>query len=154
MTQNLVRELSADAKTRPSVRGATMPSLVNCLIVEDDQNDAELSLEAIGNVGGVVALLARTGDEAMQLLQEAEGEFRPKFDIVFVDLKLAGSEAQGVDVIKKIQRQFPRTHTIIVSGTMSTDVLNQLQGSYFGIVSKPLQRDNLDEILNKHRMRT
>lgn len=150
LTQDYVTEMRAASCVRDV---ATQAPAIHCLIVEDDDTDAEMSLHAIGSVGDVTAILAKTGDDAMNLLMEAEQGFRPLFDIVFVDLKLHGSETQGGDVIKRIAKRFPKTHTIIVSGTVTADAINSLAGCYVGIVSKPLVADNMEEILGKHRMR-
>lgn len=129
------------------------PLVINCMIVEDDEFDAELTMRAVQTISDVKAVLARNGDEAINYLMEAEQGFRPRFDLVFVDLKLSGSETQGADVIKRIAKRFPKTHTIIVSGTVSADAINSLAGCYVGIVSKPLVADNMEEIVDKHRMR-
>lgn len=146
-------QLVRDIRAENVCRGKSSAVPVNCLIVEDDESDAILSLEAVGSVGGVSAMLARSGDEAMALLKEAAEGFRPPFDIVFVDLKLAGSDAQGIEVIRRIRQRFPHTHCIIVSGTMTPADFDALRGTYVGIVSKPLHHDNLQEIISKHHLR-
>lgn len=139
--------------TLPSLRSAPLRRPVNCLIVEDDSNDAIMALEAVGSVGAVEAMVAKSGDEAIGLLNESVAGFRPKFDIVFVDLRLNGSEAQGQDVIRQIRERFPQTHTVIMSGYLSQGVVDALRGAYVGIVSKPLMPECLEEIISKHRMR-
>lgn len=115
-------------------------------------------MEAIKAVDGVSAEVVKTGDEALRLLRESKAGKRAKFDIVFVDLQLRGSEAQGIDVIRQVRKQFPATHTIIVSGTIDREAINFLssqenKGAYLGIISKPLEVENLHEIINKHHMR-
>lgn len=139
--------------TLPSLRGEPLRRSVNCMIVEDDSNDATMALEAVGSVGNVEAILAHTGDEAVDLLNQSISGFRPRFDIVFVDLRLQGSEAQGIDVIRRIRDQFPQTHTVIMSGNISQGVMDALGGAYVGVVSKPLMPENLEDIISKHRMR-
>lgn len=149
---HIVRQLAEELrKTDCAEASACRP--VNCLLVEDDENDALLSLEAIGSVGGVIATLAKTGESAVQMLNEAQAGDRPLFDIVFIDLQLNGSEVQGQQLIERIRQQFPKTHTVIISGHLGQAVLDSLRGGYVGVVQKPLERDNLTEILAKHRMR-
>lgn len=149
---HIVRQL-ADELRKTSCEADASTRHVSCLLVEDDNNDATMSLEAIGSVGGVEATLARSGDDAMKMLHDAEtGLIRP-YDIVFVDLKLQGSDAQGQHVIEQIRQHFPKTHIVIISGYLGQSVLDTLKGGYVGIVQKPLERDNLTEILDKHRLR-
>lgn len=129
----------------------------NCLIVEDDDNDAELAALAIEAVGNVSATIAKTGDEAIDLLNKAVAGDRPPFHIVFLDLNLIGSAAQGYHVLTHIRKIAPHIHVVIVSGFIDQGILNFLArdagtGGYIGIVTKPLHRANLKEILAKHRM--
>lgn len=152
---HIVRQLADQLREEAKCDGASQSAcrIVNCLIVEDEESDAVLSLDAISTVGGVSATLARTGDDALRMLAEAESGVRPPFDIVFVDLKLNDSEAQGQEVIERIRTRFPKTHTVIISGYLGQNVLDSLKGGYVGIVQKPLERTNLTEILSKHRLR-
>lgn len=151
IVRQLADQLRKDAECES--QAAASCRTINCLIVEDEESDAVLSLEAISSVGGVAATLARSGDEALRMLTEAEAGDRPKFEIVFVDLKLNGSEVQGKEVIEQIRRRFPQTHTVIISGYLGQNVLDALRGGYAGIIEKPLVRENLAEILDKHRLR-
>lgn len=155
----LVRDVRAardiEAQTRPPV---PLSEMVSCLIVEDNEADALLTLEAVASVGGVEATLAVCGDEALRLLQESKNHFRPEFDIAFVDLRLAGSRTQGTDLITQLRTSFPKTHIIVVTGALGQEATEflaseQQKGAYIGLVTKPLVRENLCEILDKHRMR-
>lgn len=155
--QRAVLEYRDHMKAEARAAGAATEFLsrpVNCLIVEDDEMDAELSMAAVGSVGGVTATLATSGDQAMTMLED-----HPDFDIAFIDLRLVGSKVQGTDLISAMRQQFPRTHIIIVTGTLGPDTTEfmakeaqQGRGTYFGIIHKPLHHDNLEEILSKHRM--
>lgn len=129
----------------------------NVLIVEDDPSDAELAAIAVRAVGHVTATVAKTGDEAIDLLNRAKAGDRPPFQICFLDLNLVGSAAQGYQVLTHIRKISPQIHVIIVSGYIDQGVINFLAndrnaGGYVGIITKPLHEANLKEILAKHRM--
>lgn len=141
--------------TLPGVRCEPLRNRpVHCLIVEDDESDAALSVAAVDAVNGVTALLATTKEEAINLLSQSEEGVRPHFDFVFCDLKLQGSTDRGCEVIKQISQRFPKSHTIVVSGHFDSVIVDKLKGCYVGFISKPLQADNLDEILKKHRLKS
>ncbi len=155
LRQVKAEEVRATGKAAEAAK-AGADFIPNCLIVEDDEADAELSADAVRAVG-VNATIARSGDEAVRLLDMAKAGDRPPFHIVFLDLNLVGSAKQGYDVLRHIRRIAPAIHVIIVSGYIDQGVINFLagdksSGGYLGIITKPLHRANLSEILAKHRM--
>lgn len=128
----------------------------NCLLVEDDPTDAALSKYALDALG-VPVQMADSGDQAIRLLEASKDPNRPDFDIVFLDLVLRGSAAQGVQVLEYIRSHFPSVHVVLVSGFIDQGVLNLIthhkgKGAYLGVVSKPLQKSEITEILQKHRL--
>lgn len=83
-----------------------MPDSVRILLVEDDENDAELALRALSKVGvpGMVAH-SRDGEEALDfLLGRGEFEGRPGAEglkLVLLDLKLP--KRDGLEVLQAIR---------------------------------------------------
>lgn len=161
ITEKLVqalRSVTIAEQTNPPVD--TLSFQPNCLIVEDDPNDSFLSQTAVEAVGGVKVTVAKSGDEAISLLKEAQQGFRPLFHIVFLDLNLIGSTAQGYEVLSFLRIHMPKTHTVVVSGYVDDGIIQHLVGKkektsgYVGIIHKPLQKEDLREILAKHRMGT
>jgi CheY-like chemotaxis protein len=166
ITEELVRELrearqeevqSAEYIPAGTGGGADGCEFVpTCLIVEDDVSDAELSQRALEAMGARVRV-AKTGDEALQLLSESKDPTRPDFDIIFLDLNLVGSTATatGYHVLKFVRQQFPRLHVVLVSGYIDQGILNFLSrdpGGYIGMIQKPLQKMDVQEIFQKHRL--
>ena len=149
ITERLVEELRA--ANREDGRAITP----TCLVVEDDPDDAELSRRALEVVGAKVEM-ASTGDEAIKLLRNSNNPAVPDFDIVFLDLVLRGSFAQGLEVLKFIRDKFPLLHVVVVSGHINSQMMNHLTqmqvGGYIGIITKPLHKLNVREILDKHRL--
>lgn len=161
IAEKLVKDLRAvnAEETAHLAKSGAAPSAFtpNVLIVEDDENDAELAAEAVRAVDNISATIAKTGDEAIRLLNAAKEGDRPPFHICFLDLNLIGSAAQGYQVLSHIRKISPQIHVIIVSGYIDQGVINFLakdtgSGGYIGIITKPLHKANLREILSKHRM--
>ncbi len=127
-----------------------------CLLVEDDDNDAVLSLNVLEAMGVGVAR-AKTGEEAIRLLNQSKGPSISDFDIVFLDLVLRGGFIQGLQVFEHIRNNFPSTHTVIVSGYVTPEVIELIsmhngKGGYVGFITKPLHEMDVKEIFQKHRI--
>lgn len=127
-----------------------------CLLVEDDPFDAELSSRALKQLP-LDLKVATNGDEAIRLLDASKDPKHPDYDIVFLDLMLKGSAAQGIQVLDHIRKNFPSVHVVLVSGHIDQGVLNLItshkgSGGYIGVVSKPLVEEEVEDILKKHRL--
>ncbi len=124
-----------------------------CLVVEDDENDAFLTSTALKAMG-VEVTMADSGHKAVELLEGTEG----RYDIAFVDLRLHGS-MDGVELLRLLKSRFPKIHPVVVSGYMGSPELREFlnQGKdtlgYIGMISKPLEKMDVDEILQKHRLK-
>lgn len=146
VTENLIQSLREE-------RGDFDESKPVCLIVEDDDNDALLSERALKAMGADVKRVS-TADDAIDLLEVSKHKDRPDFDIVFLDIKLAGPK-NGYDVLRHIRRNFKRVHVVVVSGFLDEDLLNHANNGargYIGIIRKPLERVDVSEIFEKHRL--
>lgn len=155
---NELRQVREEEHAEAAVATANHENFqANVLIVEDNESDAELAAEAVRAVGNITATIASSGDEAIRLLNSAKAGEGPPFHICFLDLNLIGSAAQGYQVLSHIRKISPQIHVIIVSGYIDQGVINFLakdagSGGYIGIITKPLHKANLKEILTKHRM--
>ncbi len=128
-----------------------------CLLVEDDESDIALNERALRRFP-IDLKIARTGDEALRLLDASKDPKHPDFDIVFLDLVLRGSAAQGIQVLEHIRTFFPSVHVILVSGHIDEGIFEYVRkhrgngASYLGIVTKPLKEVEVGNIIKKHRM--
>lgn len=120
-----------------------------CLIVEDNANDAELSANALQSLG-VETTIATSGEEALSILAQAKERLRPEYHIVFLDLALSPSGKTGYDVLEEIKRSHNKVHVVIVSGNIDEDRIRRMGGAYFGMVTKPLLKPSVREIIAKH----
>lgn len=154
ITEQLLADLRETNKQNAQAVAALADTETNCLLVEDDERDAYLSKHAIESIPHVHLEWAATGDQAIRLLQASRTGGCP-FQILFLDLNLRGSCAQGYDVLSFVRREFPHIHTIIVSGCIDAATMNLIatdrrSGGYLGIINKPLSEIDLREILAKH----
>jgi two-component system response regulator len=113
---------------------------VDILLVEDNQEDLELTLHALKreNLANHVHV-ARDGEEALEFLQGNgnSGACRPK--LILLDLKLP--KVDGMQVLKQIKSD-PRTKTIpVVILTSSKEERDLLNGYHLGAnsyIQKPV----------------
>lgn len=112
---------------------------IDILLVEDNPNDAELTLRALrkSNLGARLAI-ARDGAEALEYLM---GD-RPQPKVVFLDLKLP--KIDGIEVLRRL-RSDDRTHSLpVVVLTSSQEERDITQCYKLGVnsyVVKPVEFD-------------
>jgi DNA-binding NtrC family response regulator len=88
-----------------------MPEGARIVIVDDDPIVAESLVELLRE-GGHEAVMAGSGPEALEMLGAAEGS-RP-FNLVICDVSMPGMD--GVEVLRRLTRQHPRTAVIMLTG--------------------------------------
>lgn len=122
-----------------------MPDEVRILLVEDNPDDAEMALRALGKgeLPGAVQH-ARDGEEALEFLF-GQGAFasRPGWmsvRVVLLDLKLP--KLDGLDVLEKV-RADPRTRTlpvvVLTSSMLPADVQACYRAGANSFVVKPVE---------------
>ena len=111
------------------------------LLIEDEELSRE-SLSRLLKSAGFTVKGAASGEMAMQLLA------LEKFDIVVTDLFLP--DANGIDILKKVKGNSPRTEVILITGHASaeTAVKAMKEGAY-DYITKPLNFEELQIILTK-----
>ena len=112
---------------------------IDILLVEDNPNDAELTLRALrkSNIGARLAI-AKDGAEALEYLL---GE-RPKPKVVFLDLKLP--KIDGIEVLRRV-RADERTRSIpvvvLTSSQEERDITECYKLGVNSYVVKPVEFD-------------
>lgn len=112
---------------------------IDILLVEDNPNDAELTLRALRKSDiGARLVIARDGAEALEYLLSG----RPKPKVVFLDLKLP--KIDGIEVLRRV-RADERTHSIPVVVLTSSQEERDISECYkLGVnsyVVKPVEFD-------------
>ncbi len=144
ITEQLMRDLRKDQANEQ----AHPPKI---LVVEDDPNDAHLMQLTLKRIG-CVADIAPTAEAAIELLNKASNPTLPDYSIIFLDLKLPGKD--GVEVLKTVRQVQAHIPVVIVTGSVYNSPLltEAVRLGYFGLVQKPLNTKNMDEIFDKHKI--
>ena len=117
----------------------TSPDAVDILLVEDNPNDAELTMRALkrANVDAHL-IIARDGAEALEILISD----RPKPKVIFLDLKLP--KVDGIEVLRQV-RMDDRTRAIpvvvLTSSQEERDITECYKLGANSYVVKPVEFD-------------
>jgi two-component system, response regulator len=117
----------------------TSPEAVDILLVEDNPNDAELTMRALkrANVDAHL-IIARDGAEALEVLISD----RPKPKVIFLDLKLP--KVDGIEVLRQV-RMDDRTRAIpvvvLTSSQEERDITECYKLGANSYVVKPVEFD-------------
>src|SRR5499427_5296952 len=117
----------------------TAPEAVDILLVEDNPNDAELTMRALkrANVDAHL-IIARDGAEALEVLISD----RPKPKVIFLDLKLP--KVDGIEVLRQV-RLDDRTRAIpvvvLTSSQEERDITECYKLGANSYVVKPVEFD-------------
>jgi two-component system, response regulator len=112
---------------------------IDILLVEDNPNDAELTLRALRKTDiGARLAIARDGAEALEYMLSG----RPRPRVVFLDLKLP--KIDGMEVLRRI-RADERTHSIpvvvLTSSQEERDITECYRLGVNSYVVKPVEFD-------------
>ena len=111
------------------------------LLVEDSDDDAELTLRAFERAGVATRIIrAREGAEALELLRRGPREDLP--EAVLLDLRLPGID--GLEVLKSIhdEERFRSLPVIVMTSSRDDeDRVAALSGGAQSFVRKPLKYD-------------
>lgn len=110
------------------------------LVVDDEKNIRLTVTRALEPLSGRVDT-ALNGEEALAKLEEAP------FDIVFLDLKMPGTD--GMEVLRRIEAEWPRTRAIIITahGTVESAV-EALKLGAVDYLQKPFSPDEILDAAN------
>jgi DNA-binding NtrC family response regulator len=116
-----------------SLEAAKKP--ISILIVEDDENDAQILRMKLDSIG-IPSMLTKSGEMATQRVQYT------RFDIVFLDWKLLGKS--GLSTLTDIKRNSPGTIVIVLTGYPNSDnIAAALETGAAAIMSKPITDEQL-----------
>ena len=131
---------------------------VAILLVEDDPDDAELTIQALRNCNLLNRIeLARNGNEALDLLfcrgahHQRDPETTP--GLILLDLKLPGMD--GMEVLRRI-RDDPRTSktpiVVLTSSKEQIDIIQSSQLGTSGYILKPVDFEQFQYTVNRFEM--
>lgn len=109
----------------------------NILIVED-QDDIRAMISGILEDEGYAAHSAGGSVEAFESLA------RQKPDLVILDIWLEGSEIDGMEILKRLTKEYPELPVIMISGHGTIEMaVSALQIGAYDFIEKPFKSDRL-----------
>lgn len=109
------------------------------ILIVDDEKNIRLTMSQSLEPLGIPVRTAVNGEEALQKLQEEP------FGLVFLDLKMPGMD--GMDVLREIKNNWPKTRVIIITahGTIGSAVEAMKIGSV-DFIQKPFSPGEIREL--------
>jgi two-component system, cell cycle response regulator DivK len=130
---------------RPQTSGSHGPPDVTALVVDDDDDSREATMERV-KAFGVYVHGARDGEEALQLLPDV----RP--DLILCDLQMP--RLDGFGFVRRLRRTppFDRVLTVAVTGLVSPiDLAATREAGFDGHVGKPISPEMIARLLERAR---
>ena len=118
-------------ETRPTV-----------LVVEDDESSRESLLSALNDSGGLNAIGAESGEEAVARLKLSP------VDVVVSDVMMG--RMSGMDLLKHVQEHYPDTAVILMTAYGSIDAaVEAMRRGAYDYIAKPIDLDRLELLVER-----
>ena len=114
--------------------------MVNCVIVDDDQDIADVFSELLNIIGLDVLAKGTNGKDAIKLYEK----YRP--DLIFVDMIMP--KYDGFYAIKNIKDADPNAKIVVITGDLKTsesDLLNSLKVT--AVIYKPFDMHTVKQVI-------
>jgi len=112
------------------------------LMIIDDEPIVGKRLKQALDKSGYETETFETGADALKRLEEK------KFDIVVTDVRM--DEIDGIDILNKINQNWPETKVIIITGYATIEVARQaLAKGAFDFIAKPFKPNELREVIQR-----
>jgi DNA-binding NtrC family response regulator len=122
---------------------------INILIVDDERDFVEILSLRLTDAGHRVRA-AYSGQEALSVLAETEGDALPETDVVILDIKMPGMD--GIETLKQIKTRHPVVAVILLTGHGAVDTaVKGLKSGAFDYLLKPADFDELTAKLEAAR---
>jgi len=106
------------------------------LLLVDDEADFRTTLVKRLKRRGIDPQEACSGDECLEVLETDPA------DVVVLDVKMPGMD--GIETLRHIKKQYPRTEVIMLTGHATTqDGVDGIKQGAFDYLSKPIELDHL-----------
>ena len=112
------------------------------LLVVDDEESLRITTAAIFEHEGYIVDTASSGDEAIDLLSNAD------YDLVLTDLHMEGGD--GLSVLNQIRRQAPLTISVVLTGFASVEsAIAALQEGAYDYLVKPCDIESMKHTIRR-----
>lgn len=122
-------------------------------LVEDDPDDLLLQGRQLHELGLQVISAATVEQARLTVVSQMGARKGAPFDLALIDLRLVGSNGDGLGVVRYLRTVCPTLPVILVSGSISTVTLMALESmGHVSIAWKPLSQQTLVQILAAHKI--
>lgn len=120
---------------------------IHVLIIEDDFRVAGINQELVDQIEGFhVEAIAKTGDEAIAFLQQAD----PLPDLVLLDVYIP--DRSGLSLFWEIRSAYPKADILMLSAATDAGTIEQtMRGGIFDYLIKPVDFNRFQESLLRYR---
>jgi CheY-like chemotaxis protein len=138
---------------------ATAARPLEILVADDDQEDVEMTLEALGQIPTPLNVhVVRDGEQAVEFLRRqgryAEAADRPSPDLLLLDMQMPRMDGHEVLVEIRDDDRFKHLAVIALTGSLVQRVLHKSEHlPVDGYLTKPLKVAQLVEVLKSLRDR-
>ena len=114
---------------------------INILLVDDERDFVEILSLRLTDAGHRVRT-AFSGQEALSVLAETEGDALPEIDVMVLDIKMPGMD--GIETLKQVKAKHPVVEVILLTGHGAVDTaIKGLKSGAFDYLLKPADFDEL-----------
>ncbi len=114
---------------------------INILLVDDERDFVEILSLRLTDAGHRVRT-AFSGQEALAVLAETEGDALPEIDVIILDIKMPGMD--GIETLKQIKAKHPVVEVILLTGHGAVDTaIKGLKSGAFDYLLKPADFEEL-----------
>src|SRR5690606_28071604 len=120
---------------------------IHVLIIEDEFRVAGINQELVDQIEGFhVEAIAKTGDEAIAFLQQAD----PLPDLVLLDVYIP--DRSGLSLFWEIRSAYPKADILMLSAATDAGTIEQtMRGGIFDYLIKPVDFNRFQESLLRYR---
>ena len=114
---------------------------INILLVDDERDFVEILSLRLTDAGHRVRT-AFSGQEALSVLAETEGDALPEIDVIILDIKMPGMD--GIETLKQVKAKYPVVEVILLTGHGAVDTaVKGLKSGAFDYLLKPADYEEL-----------
>lgn len=131
------KQTCESAAARSVIDVSTQTGSGNILVVDDERELKELTVEFLKEAGYVVNT-AENGRDAMSVLAQ-----HPETDLLFSDVLMPGG-MNGYELAVQAQQKYPKLKVLFTSGFTDTTIANEVRQRFSaGILNKPFRKEDL-----------
>jgi len=120
-------------------------AIVRAVVIDDEKNTTELMKDLLEMHNLQVLGIGYNGNHALRLVATN------KPDVVFLDVKMP--EMDGIDALKEIKKNYPKTKVIMVTGEKSDELKKLLEEiGADAVIFKPFEMQKLLQVFDMVKM--